>query len=97
MTRPFDASDGPEFDKAFRCERLDEATQVPGIEAKPGAQVAEVCPPGTDLEEHARLAQGSIAAQEVIVQRPGSLGDEAIEAADLRRLLGGHCLTLVRQ
>jgi len=88
---------GPELYHTRGREGLDQATQVSGVETEAGAQVAKVGPSGTDLEEHARLAKGPIAAKEVVVQRAHSLGDESIEASDVLDLLGGHCLTLVRQ
>jgi hypothetical protein len=60
-------------------------------------QVAEIAAAGADLVQQPRLAERTIEIQEVIVQGPNPLGDQAVEAADPGDVIDGrHCLTLVR-
>ncbi len=79
-------------DETLLLQGLDQAGDVSGIEAKAPAQVAQVCPLGTDLVEQARLSQRAIAPEEVIVQRSDALGDQAVELPDLQEISSASIL-----
>jgi hypothetical protein len=72
---------------------LDDAAQVSGVEAESDAKVAKVGTYLADLEQHARLAEWPVAAEEVLIERAGPLRNEPIEPPDLIDVIGKHCLT----
>jgi hypothetical protein len=74
-------------------EGLDDAAQISGVEPEARAKVTEFGAIVSDLEQHARLAEWPVAAEEVLIERAGPLRNESIEPPDLVDLIGKHCLT----
>ncbi len=62
-------------------ERPQQARQVAGVEPEPRTDVARGRSLGADLEQHARLAERSV-AEVAVAQRPDLTRDEAVEGAD---------------
>ena len=71
--------------QALPLEGRDQPAHVAGIQPEPLTQVAEIRPGGPDLVQQARLPSGRVPPEEMVVQRPGPLGDEPVEAPDLGR------------
>ncbi len=51
--RPFVVPPRPHGREPHRHQRLNQSTQIPGIQTEPAPQVAQVGPSGSDLEQHA--------------------------------------------
>ena len=83
-------------DQALAFERPQEAAQIAGIEAEPGAQGFGVGALRADLEQDPRLAERPAALEIALIERADRLGDGAVEAANAADRLGIHSLTLVR-
>src|SRR5436309_3423968 len=84
-----------ELDETLLLEGSDQTADVAGIEPEALAQVAEIGSVQADLVQQTRLSQGAVAPEEMVVQSPGALRDEPVEAADLGNLFGQHSLTIV--
>jgi len=69
------------LDEAVALERPQQAREVAGVEAEPGADVARRRTVVADLEQDAGFAEGAV-AEIAVVQRADLAGDETVEAAD---------------
>src|SRR5262249_12726785 len=84
--------------EAVLFQRAQHPAQVPGVEGKASAQLAELRPFLTDLPEEARFSERTVASQEGVAEHPHALRDRTGEAATL--VDGGHgihSLILVRE
>jgi hypothetical protein len=66
-------------DEALRFERAQQPAQIAGIEPEPVAQRAQLSAFGAGLENQARLAQWSPAAQIALLQSSDPLRDEPVK------------------
>src|SRR5262249_54351739 len=73
-------------------QRAQHATQVSGVEPKSRPQRADLCPIGTDLPQHARLADRTRPPEESVVERTDPFRDRPIEAPDLCDRVDTHNL-----
>ncbi len=83
-------------DHARGFQRAQHATQIAGVEVETRSQRAHVGTVGSDLPQHAGLAERTIPLQEPVVQDTELLRDGPVEPPDLRDRVGIHPLTLVR-
>src|SRR5262249_19063241 len=72
----------PDTHEAVRLQRTKQAAEVAGVEREARAKLSHVTPLGPYLPENARLSQRPVAREVAIVERPDTLGDEPVEAAD---------------
>jgi hypothetical protein len=87
----------PDGDEAVGRERLQDAAQVPGVEAEARAERTEFGAPRADLPEDARLAERAPAREKRLVERADPLRDDPAEPPYLRDVLVRDSLTLVRE
>ncbi len=72
---------GPDRDQAGGLERPQQAAEVPGVEAEPGSQPADVATVGPDLPQDPRGAERPVAGEVVVVQGADALGHRPVEPA----------------